>query len=85
MGETPAGTSDIFPKIIGAIVTGTSMSTVPETVGVRMRRNIEIRMEQTNWKRAVTIIKAASNPGPPARRASTLTAMAAAVVPVTRT
>ena len=60
------------------------MRTVPETAGVRIRLKIEIRKENRNWNKAAANIRQKSSAGPPAARASTLTAMAAAVVPETR-
>ena len=41
----PSGTSVSRPKTAGMALTGTSISTVPETVGVRMRRNQTIRAD----------------------------------------
>ena len=58
---------------------------MPETLGVRTLRKRDKRMEKRNWKSADATISVASNPGPPNSRASTLIAMAAAVLPVTRT
>ena len=61
------------------------MRIIPETVGVMMRRNMEIRYEKINWKRADATTRLRSRDAPPAARASTLTAMAADVGPTKRT
>ena len=43
-----SGTWDSIPNTIGITVTGISMMTVPETVGVRMRRRSESRHASRN-------------------------------------
>ena len=80
----PGGRSSSMPKMIGITVTGTSMITVPATVGVRMRRNRDNRAEKASWKSAAAHNSVARSPEPPASSASTATAMAAPEVPVTR-
>ena len=80
----PLGTFFNWSNMTGMIVTGVSIRTVPVTVGVRMRRNSERRAEKTNWTRARTTTRVASNAGPPAERAAMLTAMATPDVPIAR-
>ena len=63
--------------MIGMTVTAISMITVPVTVGVMIRRNIESRAESTNWQKDEMTIRVASSPGPPCMSAVTLTAMKA--------
>ena len=79
------GTSSIMSKAIGMTVTAISMITVPDTVGVRMRRSSESRPESTNWNREDTNTKVARSAGPPCLIAAMHTAMKVADVPMTST
>ena len=45
-------------------LTGSSISMVPETVGVRMRRNQTIRADSTNCSSAEMTTRVTSSPGP---------------------
>lgn len=47
-GAAPAGTSASFPRITGARVTGISISTVPATVGVKIRRSADSLAARAN-------------------------------------
>ena len=71
-GGVPPGTFFNCSNMTGMTVTGVSIRTVPVTVGVRMRRNSERRVENTNWTRARITTRDASNPGPPAASAAML-------------
>ena len=82
---TPSGTSLSMSKTIGITVTGMSMMTVPATVGVRIRRSIDNRAENTNWKIDEMRISVASIAGPPSAIAVTQIAMNAPDVPMART
>ena len=46
----PSGTDVSKPKMIGMMVTGTSVMTVPATAGVRTLRNSESRAESANQR-----------------------------------
>ena len=83
-GGVPPGTFFICSNMTGMTVTGVSISTVPVTVGVRMRRNSERRVANANWTRARMTTRVASSAGPPAARAAMLTAMEAPDVPIAR-
>ena len=61
----PSGAAVNIPNTTGMAVTGTSMSTAPETAGVRIRLNSAIRADSRNWKSAVTATRVASSAGPP--------------------
>ena len=63
--EPPGGVSVSMPNTTGITVTGTSMMTVPETAGVRTRRNRASRAEIRSWKSAATTTRVASVAGPP--------------------
>ena len=65
--------------------TGISMSTVPETVGVKIRRNSASRSDIRNWKRAETSTRVASMPGPLSASALMQTAIKAEELPIMRT
>ena len=84
-GGEPSGTSASMPNMIGISVTGISMITVPQTVGVRIRRRSDRRVESPNWNSAESVTSVASRPGPPSTRAVTQTAMNAADVPISST
>ena len=79
------GTCDSMPKTMGITVTGISMITVPETVGVRIRRSSDNRHAIRNWKRDEITTRVASMAGPPWAMAATQIAMKAPEVPMTRT
>ena len=83
-GETPSGTSVSFRRMSGPMVIGISISTVPATVGVKMRRSSESLVARANWKREDTTIRLASSPGPPWLSAETQTARNALEVPMSR-
>ena len=72
-------------KTIGITVTGMSMMTVPATVGVRIRRSIDNRAENANWKSDEMRTSVASIAGPPSAIAVTQIAMNAPDVPMART
>ena len=69
---------------MGMTVTAISMITVPQTVGVKMRRSRASRAERANCTRAEAATSDASIPGPPSARAVTQTAMNAPEVPISR-
>ena len=71
-------------KTMGMTVTAISMITVPQTVGVKMRRRRARRAERANCTRAEAATSDASMPGPPSARAVTHTAMNAPEVPIIR-
>ena len=81
----PAGASSSIPNTMGMIVTGISISTTPETDGVKTRRNAESLNEKANWNSAETSMRDARRAMPPCWSASTLIAMAVLVVPVMST
>ena len=83
--EVPTGTSSRRPKTVGINVAGISMMTVPETVGVRSRRNSESRAESASGTSDATTTRVASNAGPPSATAVMLTATTAREVPITAT
>ena len=80
----PAGMSSKRSKTDGSTVTGTSMSTVPDTVGVITRRNSDSRAANSSCTIADATMSVASRAGPPSTSASTLTAMTALVGPTER-
>ena len=61
------------------MVTGISISAVPETVGVNRRRSSDMRRANANWTADAVITSNASMAGPPAFNASAVTAIAAPV------
>ena len=69
----------------GMMVTGISIRAVPETVGVKRRRSRVIRRANANWNTEAVIARMASSAGPPACKASTVTAMAALLGPTAST
>ena len=81
----PSGTSSSMPNTNGITVTGISMITVPETVGVTMRRNSARRADSRSWKSAETTTRVASIAGPPSATAVMHTPMKAAELPITST
>ena len=83
-GEASAGTSVSLRRMIPDRVTGISRSTVPATVGVKMRRNSESFAASTNWNRDETMIRLASSPPPPRSSAARQMARKALPVPMSR-
>ena len=83
-GETSAGTSASLRRMSGERVTGISISTVPATVGVKMRLSSAIRVARRNWTSDDAMTSVASMAGPPCSSAATLTARKALVLPITR-
>ena len=81
----PSGTSSSRPNTNCSTVTGISMMTVPETVGVRMRRNSARRADRRIWKSAEMATRVASIAGPPSATAVMQTPMKAAELPITST
>ena len=81
----PSGTCLSMSKMIGITVTGISISTVPATLGVRIRRNRESRAASANWNSAETTTRVASMAGPPLAIAATQIAMKAPEVPMAST
>ena len=80
----PAGASVSLSKMIGARLTGTSMSTVPATVGVNTRRNMAIFAPRKNCTIDDMTMSVASSAGPPSMIAVMLIGRKAAVLPMTR-
>ena len=80
----PAGTSVSIPKTTGITVTGSSMTTVPTTVGVRIRRNSESLAESANWQSEAMMTRVASSAGPPRRSPGRRPRMKAPELPPTR-
>ena len=64
-GGDSAGTSASMPNMIGIRVTGISMITVPQTVGVSIRRSSDNCVEIPNWNSAETVTSVASSPARP--------------------
>ena len=83
-GRAPSGVCGSMSKMMGMMVTAISMITVPQTVGVKMRRSRASRAERANWTRAEAATSEASIPGPPSTSAVTQTAMNAPEVPIIR-
>ena len=81
----PSGTSESILKTTGITVTGISMITVPETVGVMIRRNSDSRADSTSWKSAAATTRVASSAGPPSAAAVMQTAMKAPELPIMST
>ena len=84
-GETASGTSPSLRRNTGATVTGISITTVPATVGVKIRRSADSLAAIANWNRDDTMIRVASSPGPPSSNAETLMARKALLVPISIT
>ena len=82
---TPSGISFSMSKATGITVTAISMMTVPDTVGVRMRRSSDSRPERRNWNSDAMITSVPSMAGPPLEIAAMQTAMKVADVPITST
>ena len=80
-----SGAAVMVSKTIGMTVAAISMMTVPETTGVKMRRNRESRAESANWKSAEMTMRVAIREGPPSTIAATQTAMKAPDVPMMST
>ena len=70
--------------MIGARLTGISMSTVPATVGVNTRRNMAIFAPSRNCTMDAMTMRVASSAGPLSTIAVTLIGRKAAVLPITR-
>ena len=83
--DAPSGTSASLPRMTGASVTGTSRMTVPATVGVKIRRSADNLAARANWNSEDTMIRLASNPGPPCSSADTQTARKALLLPINST
>ena len=84
-GEAASGTSESLPRMTGARVTGISITTVPATVGVKIRRSVDSLAARANWKREETMIRVARSPGPPCTSAETQTARKALLLPISIT
>ena len=80
-----AGTALSRSKTAGMTVTGISMTTVPETVGVRMRWNSDNRAESRIGTNDATSTRIAISAGPPSATAVMQTAMKAPDAPITST
>ena len=74
----PSGTSASRSNTAGITVTGISMMTVPETVGVSTRWNSESRTDIATGTKEETRTRVASSAGPPAETAEMQTEMNAA-------
>ena len=61
------------------------MTTVPATVGVKIRRSADNLAARANWNSEDTMINVASSPGPPCSSADTETARKALLLPISRT
>ena len=83
--DAPSGTSCIVSNTIGMTVAAISMITVPETIGVKIRRSSESRAASMNWNSDDMTTRLAIVEGPPSTRAATQTAMKAPDVPIIRT
>ena len=81
----PCGMSLSRLKTAGITETGISMSTVPETAGVKARRNSESLSDMRNWKSPEATTSVARVAGPPFVSASIPTAMKAAELPIMST
>ena len=64
-GDAPSVTWGSMSKMMGMTVTAISMITVPQTVGVKMRRSRASRADRANCTRAEAATSEASIPGPP--------------------
>ena len=74
-GTASSGRAVILPAAMGMTVAARSISAVPVTTGVMMRRNSGSHVARANCARAPQITSAERRPGPPARRAGTPTMM----------
>ena len=83
--DVPSGTSVSVSKTMGMTVAAISMITVPDTAGVKMRRNNESRDASANWNSEEMMIRVAIMEGPPSTMAATHTAMKAPDVPMMST
>ena len=79
----PCGTAASRSNTAGITVTGISMMTVPETVGVSTRWNSESRADSTRGTKDETTTRVASRAGPPAETAAMQTERKAAEDPIT--
>ena len=84
-GEVSPGASASIPETAGITVTGMSMSTVPDTVGVRMRWKRDSRQASTRGTSAETATSVASVAGPLWVSALMQAGMKAPEVPMTMT
>ena len=80
-----AGTRFIRFHTTGATEMAISISTMPPTAGVRMRRSVGICQVKRKVKRAESAARLASSAGPPCCSAVTETAMKAALEPTNMT
>ena len=79
----PSGTAASRSNTAGITVTGISMMTVPETVGVSTRWNSESRADSMSGTKDETTTRVASSAGPPVETAAMQTAMKAPEAPIT--
>ena len=86
IGDTdlPGGTSVSIPNTARITVAAISMSTVPDTTGVIMRRNNESRAATKNFSTDDRTTSVAIITGPPCIRAVMQMAIAGSAVPITR-
>ena len=84
-GGVSAGTALSRLKTAGMTVTGISMTTVPETDGVRTRWNSESRAARTRGTTEAINTRIAISAGPPSATAVMQTAMKAPEAPITST
>ena len=73
--EAPAGRSWRVSKAIGKTLTAISIVTVPETVGVMIRRSVGSHQASATRTRLQTIIRLANVAGPAAEIVATMIAM----------
>ena len=81
--DLPSDTSASRSNTTGAMVTATSMSTVPDTTGVMMRLIRGSHAATANWKSDETTRRVASRAGPPSDTAAAVIATNWMVGPVT--
>ena len=84
-GAVPSGTCVSASNTRGITVTAINMITVPETTGVKMRRNSGSRAASRNWNIDETTMRLAIVAGPPTFNAVTQTAINAPEVPMMST
>ena len=84
-GGAPAGTAARLPRTREDTDTGISISTVPATIGVKIRRSTDSLAARTNWNRDEMTIRVASSPGPPCSSAVTQMARKALLLPISST
>ena len=83
--DLPSGDALTMSKTSGITVTAMSISTVPATTGVTIRRNSESLAASRNWNSDDATTNTANKPGPPSTKAVTHTAMNAPDVPISST